>query len=942
VTEKKEVIRETMLLIKNDDNNRVYFFSKAKDSKWFEPLKSNGFFDISTIPQPVKTENGFTLAFWPQQGYLEQLSIQIQNQSIADRKFIQSFLETIRGVTSTQKNFFLGRALFLMMMRVPLAYLQKNDIQQAFSWLLEDDAKDTLLESTAQEGLKLILSKVSDSQEERGLFKDFITNLFSISETKKYPDDDPELVFFSSWTYKEFRTKHFNVEQLVTDRPFVLFDVIEVCEEILINILATEDLDESTHYWRPAIEDHHQNNYHDSAQAIVLGTIGLCASALSLKGSSIPQMSSWQTSEYKSFNRLYIFLASHTSDSATREEAAQRILDLDFSYECLHEIYHFLAKQFDLLSVERQEKILGFIARIESSFSNNDEMKKRQTAWMKLRWLQAISKSSNIRVHDMRAEAMALTNGSIPEHPDFGSYIGPTFVGPTSPRDAKWLSESSPEEILSELLAFKNTDEFASPSVDGFARVLEAWAVADPMKASTLINEFDKLNPQYVSALLDSYSKSWSDNKYVPTKDLLENIKRLICLPDFQGNVSDNSTRMSWVVSSICRFIEAGTRDDSKAFDPSLNNDCLIILKKCLDVCPPDKRYENSADAHSRAINEPRGKVFGALIILTLRRARWPENNPEAHTQAWNDFHSLIAPILRKQDKNEVSLHSHLGAYYRQFQFLAKDWFMTNIDLIAPPPRENPTLWRAFMDGFSYVTNYTQEVYILLKSKGYLLEYFRLAVDSGDKNSRLDRLQNRMLELTLAAYVLGDESIDEGIIATILKEKHPKEWHQLIWALQSIIGGEPEPAHLSKAQELISKLLELKRSDSSGESYKEHFKGLGRFLDFIKDPADNMVAEIIKIVAEDRESPWELGDIIEYLHQFKDSHTRTVGNLFKLILDESNSAPAWPPEKVREISQTLLKNGEIDTMIKVCRIYSERSPTCEPIRDICTEIGKIT
>jgi hypothetical protein len=182
--------------------------------------------------------------------------------------------------------------------------------------------------------------------------------------------------------------------------------------------------------------------------------------------------------------------------------------------------------------------------------------------------------------------------------------------------------------------------------------------------------------------------------------------------------------------------------------------------------------------------------------------------------------------------------------------------------------------------------------------------------------------------------------MDEGIIASILKEKNSEEWRQLIWSVKSIIGDDPKPEHLAKARSLISQLITLKEADSSGESFKEHFKGLGRFLDLIKDPSDVMVEKIIKIVAEDKDSPWELGDLIEYLHQFRGTHSKTVGKLFKVLLVESNTAPAWPQEKVQEISKALIQNGEKNTMIDICRIYSERSPTCEPIRDICARIGK--
>ena len=220
-----------------------------------------------------------------------------------------------------------------------------------------------------------------------------------------------------------------------------------------------------------------------------------------------------------------------------------------------------------------------------------------------------------------------------------------------------------------------------------------------------------------------------------------------------------------------------------------------------------------------------------------------------------------------------------------------------------------------------------------------LLDYLRLDVDADEQSSRLDRLQTRVIELALVAYVLGDESLDDGVVASVLAERNSEEWHQVIWSIQSILGGEPEVVHLARAKELIARLIKIRDEDSSGADFTAHFKGLGRILDLIKDPTDGLAKSIVRIVASNKESHWDLGDVIDYLHQFKDSHPHIIGELFRLMLDVSKAAPAWPPEKVQEIARALIQHGEKNNMIEVCRIYSERSPTCEPIREICANLG---
>jgi hypothetical protein len=298
----------------------------------------------------------------------------------------------------------------------------------------------------------------------------------------------------------------------------------------------------------------------------------------------------------------------------------------------------------------------------------------------------------------------------------------------------------------------------------------------------------------------------------------------------------------------------------------------------------------------------------------------------------------LISPILRTQDEQEISLHAHIGALYRQFQFLSKEWLMENLDLVVPSISIKPTLWRAFMDGFCYVTDYSPDMYIALRNKGHLLEYLRLDISSEDQNSRIDRLQSKVLELSAVAYVLGDEDFNTGIISSVLEKKDPEEWQQMIWSIQSILGDAPDPNHLLKAKCFISELIEIRELNASKTDFKEHFKGLGRFLELIDDPSDELVKNIVGIVSDGLASPWAFGDIIEYLHRFRDSHTKTVGSLFKQMLEVSKAAPAWPPEKVKDIFSCLRDKGEIETMIDICRIYSDRSPTCEPIREICNEL----
>ncbi len=931
-----DVFNETVSLLKQDEKNLVYFFSKVRDIKWFKPLRDSGLFDPDTIPQPVKTEKGFTLSFWPQQHYLEHLS-KIIADSPHDYQLIKDFILVLRKISTTHGNWLLGRCLFTSLMRMPPGGLTPDDIKHAFHWLIEPGAKESLLEITVHESLLLLTNQIEDKMAERDVFKTFIKHLLTRSEEKKKAAGDPNLLFFSDFRLSEFRNKYFNVEKLAADKPFLLFDALEICEAELTDILTNSDLDETTQYWRPAVEDHYQNNYHDSAQSVLVGSIWSIARELRLKQLTIPRMSAWADSKYLTFKRIFLSVAALESDKKTINNAAKRVIEGGLKSECRHEIYHFLQKQFEHLDAALQEEILDLIAAITADHGDTSTLNARYAAWEKLRWLEAIAESKNTRVEDIRKQLLVITEGKVPDHPDFSSYMGASWVGPTSPKTLEDLAKQSPEEMFSLLRSFKNSPEFGSPSVDGLARILQDYIAVDPMKCSSLISKMDQLDYHYVSALFDGYTKAWGENKYVPLQDIISKILELIELKSFRDDVVNTDSKARWIIASVCGFIESGTRSDDKSFPVNVDGQLYSILSKCLDLCPVDERYRTSSDAYTRAINEPRGRIFGALIILSLRRARTSQKDSVEFKKAWSDLQALIEPALMSKS-GEVSLHALLGAYYRQFFFLNKDWFVGAIDMIVPASTNDEALWKAFMDGFSYVTAYSKEMYEILSAKNHLLPYLRYEQGDSSKSSRSDRLQNRVIELALVAYILGHEKIDENIVGAIIEAKDSKEWHQVIWSINSVIGDKPTAEHQSKAKDLLLKLISIKESGGLGESWKPYFQGLGRFLDRLNDPTDLLVQKIFQIVSSDTDSPWELGDLIEYLHRFRESHSRIVGQLFTGLLQSSNTAPSWPDEKVREICQSLIGHSETESMTEICRIYSARTIACEPIRDICNSL----
>jgi len=159
----------------------------------------------------------------------------------------------------------------------------------------------------------------------------------------------------------------------------------------------------------------------------------------------------------------------------------------------------------------------------------------------------------------------------------------------------------------------------------------------------------------------------------------------------------------------------------------------------------------------------------------------------------------------------------------------------------------------------------------------------------------------------------------------------------MAWSINTIVGASPKEEHLARAKILLGHLLSIRNSSQEG-GWDDHFRGVERFLDFLSNPKDDLVRSIFEVVSRDRHTPWDFYQLVEYMYKHKDSDPRGVGDLFVTIVKHSSVVPNYPEDKIVEICQTLESAGQNDTLISICRAYSDRSPSCAPIFDVCSRV----
>lgn len=929
---KKEIAQEIFKIIKEDSKAAFTFFHNLKEkneTEIFVDLANVGVFNKEQLPRIERTSRGYTQPLWAQSIYLEYVANHVrENHLKRDDIVVKTLLEVLINLTANKENSTVVSSVFKSFSLLPSDVITCEEISIFFRYATYEKGKDIILEYAIHEGFDNFLDTINDNLHSRNTFKCWVRELFGSRDEKNSFGTREDLLFFDNYKLREFEKKHFNLEELHSrGRSFLIHDSLDVFELLLNNLLISEGVDEGSTYWRPAIEEHVQNRFHNSAQSVYVGVLFKLINFLSKnEKAQVDKIKSLMDSKFITANRIYIALVTDNPTIYCINECAEKIIAYGLSFHIRHEAYHFFHTHFSCIEINVQEKILDAIEVINEDEYANDENEKIQfIAWSKIRWLQAIKDSGNERAKKLFEKYFKITKNEA-EHPDFSSYMSGGWVGPTSPWSKEDFSKAEPLGILNQLKQFEKTDDFRSPTKEGLSRTLEDYVVEDPMKISVLVDQLDELDPIYVSAIFDGYAKAWSEKKHTPVKRLLEKIKEIIGNEKFFKKFLIKESKELWTVNSTLRFIKTGVRDDENAFDPDLNDLCFEVIKLIAEKVKPTGDYVSPADAYTRAINEPRGVLFETAILWALREARLAGDNKELVSQAWMALYGLIKEPLESKALNEISLHALIGAYYRQFLFLNRAWLLENLNLIAPIEDKYEPLWVAFMEGFGYVTAFIKDVYVKLYDYGILLKFLRYESSGAEKDSRLDRLQGRVVELSLIAYVLGVEELDTGIMGEIIKSREPFEWKKLINSIVPITGNDPKNEHKDRVKLLISKLLNEYQNSSDEKSFNEHFSNVSGLLEVIDDIEDENVKTIIGISSRNSEGSWSLSDLIDFLHDYRRDKPVVVGKLFKEILTHSSSVPTYPEDKIRAIFESIKSSGDTILFSEICRFYEDSYP----------------
>ncbi|HLE12695.1 MAG: hypothetical protein A2504_16965 [Bdellovibrionales bacterium RIFOXYD12_FULL_39_22] len=927
------IIHDIITLIEKGYQDKIYFFTKAKNHNYFPILKERGYFKPSSIDFSTASSH---LPFhpWPQIFYLQEISKQIALGEISSNEFINSFYESIREIDKIPDNFHLLRALTEINFAIPLSYIAEDDITRVFNLVDQVSYPDRLIEFSLFEGFGKITSQIANDDHSIKILKKLFWWILDFYKKDKISYNEYILKYFDNYGYQDFLSNRLDLQNLYDKNSSSVLALISITADRLNSLLRiASDLDDSTEYWRPAIPPHHQNAYHDSAPSILVDLLFKFSVFELKKKQELCYLPEWKKSNLETYKRLFIALATDFTDLIPPEDTVRIILKQGLDEGSRYERYHFLKENFDKLSLESQKDILQAITVLEDQYSKNEEEKKTFTAWKQVRWAQALKESSSQEARQLYSDLYNLTGQKEDDHPDFSTYMSSGWVGPISPWSIEDFGKATATDISNFLINFKSQDKFRGPDEDGLSRTLEQYVQQEPEKCSLILMDLRKFNYQFVSAIVDGYSKAWEDKKPTPVREILNTIEDYSSFDQFRHDIANKESKARWVVSSIARFIGAGTKNDENSFNIDTAKQCFTILKKLGGFTPEDEDYSSNSDAFTRAINEPRGKIFEAFILLSLRRCRAAGKDTENLNFAWNDFKLIVEDVLKNTENDEISLRALIGAYYRQFLFMNNNWIFDNIDLILSTDGSQKR-WLAFLEGFSYVTVFVEKMYSELNARKMLLAFLRYDDQSRKNQSRLDKLQKRVIELGIIAYL---HCKDDSVIKSILSQKLPSEWSHLFHSISIIVKHDTSKEIKSKAKNLLDSMFAIYEKNINAFN-SDHFSNVSCVLNIFTGPDDAIVLKVFEVSSKYAKGGWEFKNLVDFMEEHVLTYPKKIGLLYVKLLESTSFFPAWPEEKIRNICKTLNESRESLNLSTICRIYGERSINCEPIRDICSGI----
>jgi hypothetical protein len=617
---------------------------------------------------------------------------------------------------------------------------------------------------------------------------------------------------------------------------------------------AERDLDQTSFIWRPAIEEHDQNQDFSFAAKMVSSVrtaceVGIRAGNVSLQ--DVLAMMASSTGQVLARLRVHL-IAEFADQDATLARDTMMDAALFKDSTTKHEYARLLGVRWPLLTPLEQQRWLSWVdagpegIREDYYDQPEDEARtaKQRDYWQfqRLHWVRAHLVGDRRDFYDQ----MLKEHGE-PELADLNVFHGGVRYGHDSPMSADSLAAMGFRKAVEAVASWRpdpTKRSFDEPDVEGLAQEFQQFVGRDPSAVSKEAAAMQGSRPIFVRSFLQAMESAVKEGKDVDLRAVLALAKWVIDRPPTEAEPTRDAGRLvdrdwQWCRDTIASLIEeVGKARDaagSARFDLSYRSE-LWEVARVLPSCPATEYVVRDESEDPREVDWPlvllnstRGKAMRAVLAY----ADWVASNlapgDRSRTSIPGGLDSM--PEVREVLESELARPDADSAGRAAFGWrlgllfwIDSSWVKANavriFDLRAlEGDRAHAFGWAAW-SAFLFVHRPHIEFYKLLRDQ------FAYAVDQSSRvsgDNRREKIWSRLGEHLMVLFgrgdlgAAGDDAIaaDGGIIRRLVTTTHVSVRSHAVQFVGSSLSGSDQ----ALPGEVISRFQTL---------WERYWDGVGR------------------------------------------------------------------------------------------------------------------
>lgn len=902
--------KELDLLHRLDANEdlRPLFFRKFKGLKWFNALDERMYFKPDHNPRPIPAqEEGYVhIPDWIAIEYLVNTAPELSNP--ANKDYAEKFLKILKDVTKYSKetgnsNYRTWWRFSQIIKYIPHTLIHLEDLEIVDYWLEDKFDRGLVAEEVGENWLSMLL-EMQDDEHANTLAKRLLEIIYRVTFTTKLSGLRQ---IKASFRFDSYHAKKLTESIAARAGHKLGVDAVKIFDFQLRTVLEKLGNDSWSCIWHSAVEDHEQNKYQKDPENILIvayrESLEVCLADKSIE--IVLFVIEMLNSEFETVQRIAIHSISRHFELFT-ENIDLLISEKYLSANHRYEMWHFLKLNYEKLSENQKHTLLKMISNIRRE-DDEGNYHKAATAYAKAIWLAALSDAGKTE-EELYRTCVEIAK-SKPEHPDFSSYTTTSRGEHKSKFSLEELQSLDIDDLVHELSEERETGTLLEEeSIEGLTKTFRKLIKTEPLRFYLSLKKFADLDLAFIYEVIEAFKDLWVEKTQLPWDDvwlsLFEFCEHIISQKRFW--LEESATRRglflanrNWIVSSIGRLIEAGTKSDEHAFNEKYLDYAKGILLQLM-AHQPGEEYKLDSDAVSISINSPRGQCIEALINLVLRKCRREDRECGEHSKTWSEYEELFNAELSRSEWEhpEYEFATLVTNYLPNFCYMSKEWLLSKLPNIFD--QSHYQKWLCALQGYAYVGIVYEEIYRYMSRSGDLIK----ALD--DENIR-ERVQEKIIQNIVIAYVHEYESVDSdgSLLKKILHRNNYGELSHLIWFMWTQRNSADNEVVSKKVFEIWP--IILRSIDFESKDGMKLASQLCHWAVFVTEVNDDTL-ELLMKVAPYAEVSYNSYDLIKSLAELSKKYPFEAYDVWKEILKVT--AEDYPEDAIRELFKNLVTAGE--------------------------------